>query len=46
MRTRQGIVPSYNAQTMIPPVANGEGVTGLLVTASGSFAGMKNNRQR
>ena len=34
MRTRQGVVPSYNAQAMVSPVTNGEGVTGLVVTAS------------
>ena len=34
MRTRQGIVPSYNAQAMVSPVATDEGVTGMLVTAS------------
>ena len=34
MRTRQGIVPSYNAQAMVSPVATNEGVTGMLVTAS------------
>ncbi|MDE2688449.1 MAG: IS1182 family transposase [Chloroflexota bacterium] len=34
MRTRQGIVRSYNAQAMVSPVATDEGVTGMLVTAS------------
>ena len=34
MRTCQGIVPSYNAQAMVSPVATDEGVTGMLVTAS------------
>ena len=34
MRTRQGIVPSYNAQAMVSPVATDGGVTGMLVTAS------------
>ncbi len=34
MRTRKGIVPSYNAQAMVSPVAAGEGVAGMLVTAS------------
>ena len=34
MKTRQGIVPSYNAQATVSPVTNGEGVTGMLVTAS------------
>ena len=34
MRTRQGIVPSYNAQAMVSPVAADGGVTGMLVTAS------------
>ena len=34
MRTRQGIVPSYNAQAVVSPVATNEGVTGMLVTAS------------
>ena len=33
MRTRKGIVPSYNAQAMVSPVA-AEGVGGMLVTAS------------
>ena len=34
MRTRQGIVPGYNAQAMVSPVAADGGVTGMLVTAS------------
>ena len=34
MRTRKGIVPSYNAQAMVSPVAANEGVTGMLITAS------------
>ena len=34
MRTRQGIVPSYNAQAMVSPVATDKGVAGMLVTAS------------
>ena len=34
MRTRQGIVPSYNAQAMVSPVATSGGVTGMPVTAS------------
>ena len=34
IRTRQGIVPSYNAQTMVSPVATDEGVTVMLVTAT------------
>ena len=34
MRTRQGVVPGYNAQAMVSPVATGEGVSGMLVTAS------------
>ena len=34
MRTRKGIVPSYNAQAMVSPVAIDEGVAGMLVTAS------------
>ena len=34
MRTRQGIVPSYNAQAMVSPVATDEGVTGMLVTTT------------
>ena len=33
MRTRKGIMPSYNAQAMVSPVAV-EGVGGMLVTAS------------
>ena len=33
MRTRKGIMPSYNAQAMVSPVA-AEGVGGMLVTAS------------
>ncbi len=38
MRTRQGIVPSYNAQAMVSPGAAGGGVTGMLVTASDGVA--------
>ena len=34
MRTRQGIVPGYNAQAMVSPLAADGGVTGMLVTAS------------
>ena len=34
MRTRKGIVPSYNAQAMVSPVAANERVTGMLITAS------------
>lgn len=34
IRTRQGIVPGYNAQAMVSPVATAEGVTGMPVTAS------------
>ena len=34
MRTRQGIVPSYNAQAIVSPVATDERVSGMLVTAS------------
>ena len=34
MRTRQGVVPSYNAQAMVSPVATDEVVTGILVAAS------------
>lgn len=34
MRTRKGIVPSYNAQAMVSPVATDEGMSGMLVTAS------------
>ncbi|MDE2938876.1 MAG: transposase [Chloroflexota bacterium] len=34
IRTRQGIVPSYNAQAMVSPVGTDEGLTGILVTAA------------
>ena len=34
MRTRQGVVPGYNAQAMVSPVATDQGVSGMLVTAS------------
>ena len=33
MRTRQGVVPGYNAQAVVSPLANDEGITGMLVTA-------------
>ena len=33
MRTRQGFVPSYNAQAMVSPLASGGETTGMLLTA-------------
>ena len=35
MKTRQGIVPGYNAQAMVSPLAGSVGMTGMLVTAVG-----------
>ena len=34
MKTRQGIVPAFNAQAMVSPMTGGEGITGMLVTAA------------
>ena len=34
MKTAQGFVPGYNAQAMVSPLATGEGVTGMLITAA------------
>ena len=33
MKTRQGFVPSYNAQAMVSPLASGGKTTGMLLTA-------------
>ena len=33
MKTRQGIMPGYNAQAMVSPVESGREMTGMLVTA-------------
>ena len=33
MKTRQGFVPSYNAQAMVSPLASGGTTTGMLLTA-------------
>ena len=33
MKTAQGFVLSYNAQAMVSPLATGEGVTGMMITA-------------
>ena len=33
MKTAQGAVPGYNAQDMVSPLAGGEGVPGMLITA-------------
>lgn len=33
MRTREGIVPGYNAQAVVSPLAPAGGITGMLVTA-------------
>ena len=33
MRTRQGVVPGYNAQAVVSPLADDGGLTGMLVTA-------------
>ena len=33
MKTRQGVVPGYNAQAVVSPLAGNEGVSGVLVTA-------------
>lgn len=33
MKTREGIVPSYNAQAMVSPLASGGDTTGMLLTA-------------
>ena len=33
LRTRLGILPAYNGQAMVSPLACGEGMTGMLVTA-------------
>ena len=33
MKTRQGFRPSYNAQAVVSPVDDGEGLTGMLITA-------------
>ena len=34
MKTRQGIVPGYNAQVMVSPTRSGAGVNGMLITAT------------
>ena len=34
MKTRQGIMPSFNAQAVVSPLAGGGGITGMLVTAA------------
>ena len=34
MKTRQGIVPGYNAQVMVSPTRSGAGATGMLITAA------------
>ena len=33
LRTRRGILPAYNGQAMVSPLACGEGITGMLITA-------------
>ena len=33
MKTAQGFVLSYNAQAMVSPLATGEGITGMMITA-------------
>ena len=33
LRSRRGILPAYNGQAMVSPLACGEGITGMLVTA-------------
>ena len=33
MKTRQGLVPGYNAQAVVSPLATDDGMSGMLVTA-------------
>ena len=33
MKTAPGVIPAYNAQTMVSPLATDEGVTGMLITS-------------